>query len=167
MVNDIVTDKDLIYFYFEMIGSSGAKSVLDIGMFLKKTGAISRQVMGAEIDPDVKLVGVDLLPDAHFAVYDRVYDEVILDDYFYNKVIKENKDSKEKYDIASLLALNEMDPDDARKVWIYVLEHARTIMTEQSTAMIQVQQGLIKGYYPVSTGENTYAWIPTAELRGM
>ena len=29
-----ITDKDLIYFYFEMIKKSGALSVLDIGMFL-------------------------------------------------------------------------------------------------------------------------------------
>ena len=31
-----ITDKDLIYFYFEMIKKSGALNVLDVGDVLKK-----------------------------------------------------------------------------------------------------------------------------------
>lgn len=41
-MSSIITDKDLSYFYFEMIKSSGAQTVLDVGMFLKKMGTVSR-----------------------------------------------------------------------------------------------------------------------------
>lgn len=72
---------------------------------------------------------------------------------------------KEKqFDVASLLSLDEISIECKNKVWMYVLKNAKAIMTEKKMADTQVQQGLITGYYPVSTEENIYAWIPTKEL---
>ena len=153
-MSSIITDKDLSYFYFEMIKSSGAQTVLDVGMFLKKMGTVSRQALGSGIGMNVKLYGIDTIPEIRLAVYDKIYDYGIVDD-----------SGKEKqFDVASLLSLDEISIECKNKVWMYVLKNAKAIMTEKKMADTQVQQGLITGYYPVSTEENIYAWIPTKEL---
>lgn len=55
-MSSIITDKDLSYFYFEMIKSSGAQTVLDVGMFLKKMGTVSRQALGSRNRDECKVV---------------------------------------------------------------------------------------------------------------
>ena len=81
-MSSIITDKDLSYFYFEMIKSSGAQTVLDVGMFLKKMGTVSRQALGSGIGMNVKLYGIDTIPEIRLAVYDKIYDEIITEKEF-------------------------------------------------------------------------------------
>ena len=159
-----ITDKDLIYFYFEMIKKSGALNVLDVGMFLKRIGAVSRQAMGCEIDAKVQLCGIDLYPDVQLAVYDRIYDIIFPQKLFINEIVDKNKSIN--FDIAVLLGIENYEEEFIQKTWKYSLDNVAAIMTEQRVADMQVIKGVITGYYPVSTGERTYAWIPTMELRG-
>lgn len=160
----IITDKDLSYFYFEMIKNSRAKTVLDVGMFLKKMGTISRQAMGSGIGIDVRLYGIDTYPEVRLTVYDKIYDEIITEKDFIDNGIVDNSGKEKQFDIASLLSLDEISKECKKKVWMYALKNVKAIITEKGMADMQIQQGLITGYYPVSTGENIYAWIPTKEL---
>lgn len=147
-----------------MIKSSGAQTVLDVGMFLKKMGTVSRQALGSGIGMNVKLYGIDTIPEIRLAVYDKIYDEIITEKEFIDYGIVDDSGKEKQFDVASLLSLDEISIECNNKVWMYVLKNAKAIMTEKKMADTQVQQGLITGYYPVSTEENIYAWIPTKEL---
>lgn len=83
--------------YFRMIRKIDAKSVLDVGMFLKRIGSISRQLMGAAVPEDVKLTGIDYYTDINFPVWDLLYDKKMsINDFLENS-------RTETYDLAILL----------------------------------------------------------------
>ena len=110
-MSSIITDKDLSYFYFEMIKSSGAQTVLDVGMFLKKMGTVSRQALGSGIGMNVKLYGIDTIPGIRLAVYDKIYDEIITEKKFIDYGIVDDNGKEKQFDVASLLSLDEISID--------------------------------------------------------
>lgn len=71
----IVNQND-VYLYFEIIRQLKPERVIDIGMFLKRIGAVSRQAMNVEIGADVELCGVDVMPECSAGIYDVIYDKV-------------------------------------------------------------------------------------------
>ena len=131
-MSSIITDKDLSYFYFEMIKSSGAQTVLDVGMFLKKMGTVSRQALGSGIGMNVKLYGIDTIPGIRLAVYDKIYDEIITEKKFIDYGIVDDNGKEKQFDVASLLSLDEISIECKNKVWMYVLKNAKAIMTEKN-----------------------------------
>ena len=89
----VITSKNDMYVYFETICEIEPENVMDFGMFLERIGAVSRQVLDGEIDPDVKLTGVrgEAIPE--LPVYTRIYDDTY-----------ETDDIPEKtYDLAVML----------------------------------------------------------------
>lgn len=71
----IVNQND-VYLYFEIIRQLKPESVIDIGMFLKRIGAVSRQAMDAEIGTDIELCGVEEMPECSVGVYSVIYDKI-------------------------------------------------------------------------------------------
>lgn len=55
----ILNNQNDMYLYFQMINELQPDSVLDAGMFLKRAGSVSRQMMGCGISEDVRLDGID------------------------------------------------------------------------------------------------------------
>ena len=72
----ITTNKNDFIAYFQIINQLNAKSVLDIGMFLKSAGCVSRQACGLEIPGHVILDGIDLFPSIHIPVYEKIYNHI-------------------------------------------------------------------------------------------
>lgn len=70
----ILKNENDIYIFFETIGQLEPRSVLDIGMFLKRIGSVSRKVMNREAPKELQLDGVDAFPEIQFPVWDRIYD---------------------------------------------------------------------------------------------
>lgn len=99
MITPIVLQND-IYLYFETIRQLQAKTVLDIGMTLKRCGAICRQVADSSIDPSVFLCGVDLDPDTTVPIYRNLYQEILSPE----ALLKKQSDDK-FYELAVLLEL--------------------------------------------------------------
>lgn len=77
-----------IFTYFKMIQKSESKSILDAGMFLKRVGSISRQIMGERIPEEVRLDGIDFFPEVSFAVWSKIYDKV----YSWQDFLNEHKE---------------------------------------------------------------------------
>jgi hypothetical protein len=50
--------------------------VLDIGMLLKRIGAVSRDVLDCTLPQDIVLAGVDFAPQINAPVYTRIYDSI-------------------------------------------------------------------------------------------
>lgn len=81
-----ITSGNDIYFYFEMLRQLSPKRVLDVGMFLKRIGAVSRQAMATELSSQIQLWGVDLFPEVPLPIYEQIYDEVLeKESFFYSR----------------------------------------------------------------------------------
>lgn len=92
-----ITDTNDIFVYFEVIGMLSPGSILDIGMFLKRIGAVSRGVMSGVIPNKAKLCGIDLEPNLSIPVMASIYDSVIT---------YENYDTKkDTYDLSIMLRI--------------------------------------------------------------
>lgn len=105
--NILITDERDIFTYFELIRRMNPTSILDIGMFLKRVGAIDRQVMDCEILPQVQLDGVDIFPEIDFPVYRRIYNHIFTMDTM----------PKDKYDMAIMLNVNKyLYPDERQQL---------------------------------------------------
>ena len=99
MITPLVLQND-IYLYFETIRQLRAKSVLDIGMTLKRCGAICRQVADSSIDPSVFLCGIDLDPETTVPIYRSIYQEILT-----QEELMEKRSVVKVYELAVLLGL--------------------------------------------------------------
>lgn len=73
----IQKDVDSIVTYFDVANELEAVNILDVGMFLKRAGCLSRMALGRRLDEDVKLTGVDILPKVQLPAWNHVYDSVL------------------------------------------------------------------------------------------
>lgn len=74
-----------IFAYFETIGMLEPKSILDAGMFLKRVGSVSRQIMNREVPKEIRLEGIDFFPEISFASWDNIYDDVCIWQKFFEE----------------------------------------------------------------------------------
>lgn len=162
----IITDSDMMFYYFQMIQNSGPHTVLDVGMFLKRIGAVSRYAMSTEISEDIILCGIDLFPECQMPIYEEVYNEIIPRDRFFRENTRFSCVDGETFDIAVMLDVERhLDRDEEEALWDYVLQSAGCIMTDTKMGDRLTAEHRIRGYYPVSAGNSSYAWIPLAELK--
>ncbi len=77
-----ITDQNDFFFYFEIIRQIRPESVLDIGMFLKRIGAVSRNVKNMSFPDSVLLTGVDTDLTDNLGIYETIYDSIITVDEF-------------------------------------------------------------------------------------
>lgn len=160
-----ITDEDEIYYYFEMIKNIAPGSVLDVGMFLKRIGAVSRQARSCEIPCGVVLYGIDFFWERELVVYQKVYDRIITKRQFFEE--EQLQWDSLCFDVAVMLETeNYLKEQESQRLWSYVIKNAKSIMSDVAAAKKQVERGIIRGYYPVNIGSKNYAWIPLDELRG-
>ena len=69
----MVRDKNIMYIFCEVINQLEPESILDIGMFFKSIGGVSRQILGIEISDSIYITGVDTDKTNGLNVYSRVY----------------------------------------------------------------------------------------------
>lgn len=69
--------KNDIYIFFETMKQLEPHSILDIGMFFKRIGAVSRNAMDEEIPENIIFDGVSLEAECVFPIYDTVYNSVM------------------------------------------------------------------------------------------
>ena len=91
------TQNDIFVFY-EIINDIKPEKVLDVGMFLKSVGSVSRKIMDKKIDENIWMKGVDFMPEVQFPVFQQIYDEIITIQSFLKQ-----SDNKEKYDLGVFL----------------------------------------------------------------
>ncbi len=103
--------------FFYAIEQKEPESVLDIGMFLRKIGSISREFGDKTIGDKVRLCGVDHGDETLFPVYRALYDD-ILD---YPQFLDDDKDASEHYDLALYLGMAQEQksvPDERLLDWL-------------------------------------------------
>lgn len=156
-----ITDADMIFFYMSMLDYLKPKRVLDIGMFLKRAGFISRQAMAMEISEEIVLCGVDVYPKDPLGIYERIYSQVIDRDTFFNEMERYLSAPEYRFDTAVLLGTGGiLSEEEEKRLFPGLLCLSRGVMTEVETAGRFIRLGAAAGYQPVSTGMKEFAWVP-------
>jgi hypothetical protein len=71
-----ITNEDDMYIYVEIFRRMKPTSVIDVGMFLKRIGALSRNIKDSSFSYACELDGVDFAPQIDAKVYECVYDNI-------------------------------------------------------------------------------------------
>lgn len=71
-----ISNTDDIFVYLQIIKQTDSGSILDIGLFLKRIGAISRNIRGESIPDDAFLYGIDPCPEIEMAVFYTIYNGI-------------------------------------------------------------------------------------------
>lgn len=124
----IITDGTDIYVYYELIRQADPQSILDIGMFLKRCGAVSRQVMGQEISRQVCLDGVMFLEETDFLIYHAVYDTIYPN-------LQAAAESGKRYEVSTLFHVNEyLSAEEKYGLWKFLSEKTDILLADTADA---------------------------------
>lgn len=123
----MLTNENDIYLYFEIMRQLQPTSVLDVGMFLSRIGAVSRQAMGCEVPQTITLEGVCTRESEELSVYKTVYDQIYLS--------WENLYQKDTvYDMG--VALRVDTEDCGVQEWEYLFSHCGVIVFEATNSSL-------------------------------
>lgn len=106
----MITDKDVMYIYSEVINQMEPKKILDVGMFYKAIGAVSRRILEMEVPEDCYITGVETDSISGLNVYEAIYDEIVSADNVDAFLAKCGND---EYKIA--VFLSDMIPEESKE----------------------------------------------------
>lgn len=75
-LNTIITNDNDIFVYFKLIEQLQPASILDVGLFLQRIGAVSRQAMSCEIPSNIYLEGIELFGENILPIYHKIYNKI-------------------------------------------------------------------------------------------
>lgn len=143
-----ITNQNDIYLYFEAIRQMKAKSVLDIGMTLKRCGAVCRQVADSAIEPAVHLCGIDLDPETTPPVYHSIYQEILAQESLFKKTTGH-------YDLAVLLNLPK-DVLSDQALLKYTRDHAAYLLSDREAEHCLLQYFSREGMQTITLDHDQY-----------
>ena len=73
----MITSSDILYIYCEIMEQLEPKKVLDIGMFYKAIGCVSRRILNKEVPECCFIEGVCIDKAETLGVYETIYDKII------------------------------------------------------------------------------------------
>lgn len=127
--DNVLVEIDDISIYYNMINMVSPRTILDIGMFLKRIGAVSRRNLNAGIENKVILDGVDYMPDLKIPVMQKVYDNIFSVRDFFDLASQESGING-YYDLVVMLyPETEITPDLERIIWHKISQKAKYILT--------------------------------------
>lgn len=125
--DNVLVEIDDISVYYNVINMISPETILDIGMFLKRIGAVSRRNLNVGIENNVILDGVDYMLDLYIPVMTKIYDNVFLVPEFTSLMLREKL---RKYDLVVLLNPESgMAADLERSIWNNISQKAKYILT--------------------------------------
>lgn len=155
---------DVLYSYFMLINDIEPEKVLDIGMLLKRVGALSRDIEGLEVDEHVQLDGIDIssaFPDDDVKIYSTIYDHIYTMDEFISVISSlDNSDRELKYDLVVAYDLTDFFISDdytrqglIRNAAHYIQTSSSYLITDRAFFELINQYLLSYSYRPVMVGE--------------
>lgn len=149
----IHTNETDIYAFFEIIDRAEVDSILDVGMFLKRIGSVSRQVKDKEIPSNKKLIGVDIFHEVVCPVWNTIYDAIYRPNEFF---LPENH---QKYELATVIQLEEcMDKEEVRSMWKWLSTHVSYIMTDWKLEEVK-KIVTVKSEQEITVDDKSYKFI--------
>ena len=83
----MIKNNNIMYIFCEVINQLEPESILDVGMFYKSIGGVSRQILNADISRSIYITGVRTDEKDNLNVYNKVYDDIISMDDIVKKTI--------------------------------------------------------------------------------
>lgn len=153
----ILKNENDIYIFFEIIGQLKPQRILDVGMFLKRVGSISRKIMNQEVPEAVKLDGVDFYSEINFPVWKNIYNRIIDAEEF------GKKEEGSKYELAVLLGIKELQKKmPVEKIMEKIKASARYILIDEMVDKWQAQYPQVK-VIDLKVEQNIYFLIDFGE----
>ncbi len=90
-----------IFAYFEIVKELEPENILDAGMFLKRMGSVSRQMMNQGISEEIQLYGIDFFLEISLPAWNNVYDKI----YTWQDFLQEKK----QYHLGVVLGSGELE----------------------------------------------------------
>jgi hypothetical protein len=121
-----------ISFLFQTISDTCPQSILDIGMFLKRIGCISRQALDQEIASECILDGIDSMPDIQVPIYHMIYDHIMaLEDFLSHTAASEYQPfGVRKYDLTTVMQPGDIiPPQKLAAMWEWISHNSRYAVT--------------------------------------
>jgi hypothetical protein len=156
-LNDI-TD---ISFLLRTVEQISPQSILDIGMFLKRVGCISRHALDDEIDPNCILDGVDCMPDIQVPVYDVIYDHIMsLEDFLSQTTVSGYQPfAVRKYDLAAVIQPGGIiPPQNLAAMWEWISLNSRYAATNYFSRVYESIPN-IRWHEEFESGGNSFSII--------
>ena len=143
----VITDREMITLYCGVIAQTGAGKVLDIGMFMKRIGAVSRSFQEFALPEDAQLYGVDLVGGRQ-PVYRTIYRQ-ITDAENYRRDFE-----AEHFELGCILEISGLvDRRAYRDIWKWTAERVRYILTEDEEMVRGLKDVRIADF---QIGQRTY-----------
>lgn len=145
--SEIIVSADDITAYLNIIRLIEPQSILDVGMFLKRIGAVSRRNRNVEIASTARLDGVDFMDNLKLPVMNVIYDNVFPLQQFINSV-RAGEQLTTHYELAILLYPDcRLSCEEERELWRYLSDKCDFIFTnilpkEERTERIVVPDNL-------------------------
>ena len=158
-VDGCIVNQNDMYIYFECVNQIAPASVLDIGMFLKRIGAVSRQVMGAELPRAVRLDGIDFMEQTAVGVYRTIYDHIYSKEEALSRMCAAGASAlNNHYEMAVMLGVNPfLKPQQEEVICRWLPEHVHYVLTDDAgTKKSLIQKGTVRD---LQVGNRTYALI--------
>ena len=127
-----IVNRNDMYLYFEVINQIEPAKILDIGMFLKRIGAVSRQAMSESVDGSVLLDGIDVMPEIKVDVYNHIYNHQKTMDAFTEDVESAKVPFEEvRYELVVFLNVeNYVSEEQEEKIWKWLAQHSNYVITD-------------------------------------
>ncbi len=122
-----IINKNDITFFWQIFQQIEPFSFLDVGMFLKRTGFISKMMKDPEADFLTKLEGVDFFPEIRLPLYRKLYAQIYTGDQFLTLI--QGKWEKQ-YELAAFLRCDFLQESERREVTQWISRHTRFMITE-------------------------------------
>ena len=73
----MINNENIMYMYCNVLEQTGPESVLDIGLFYRHIGGVSRTILNSQVSGECFITGIDLENLKSYGVYNTIYDEII------------------------------------------------------------------------------------------
>lgn len=134
----IIKNENSIYIFFQIIACLNPRLVLDMGMFLKRVGSVSRKIMGSEVPAAVQLDGVDFFPEVSFPIWNTLYNQTMTAERYF-----EMKNDK-RYDLIILLGIEELQKKKCLQDIIKRAALSHYVLTDKMTPEWNAQDKLVR-----------------------
>lgn len=154
----IIRNEEDTFVFFEVLKQINPTRILDIGMLLKRIGAVARGVRGEEVSSAIVLDGIDFVPEYKFPLYEHIYNEIIE----FESIVDENQriTLERFYDIVFLFRTEYiMTENQESLVWEWLKNHTKYVVTD-CTDLKRLEFVKKKGkFIDLKSGEEVYGLI--------
>ena len=72
----MINNENTMYMYCNVLGQTEPEKILDIGLFYRQIGGVSRTILNSDVPKKCFITGIDLENSKNYGVYNTIYDAI-------------------------------------------------------------------------------------------